>query len=103
QVADAVHYLHSKNIVHGDIKPANILLSGEDQAVLSDFGLSKCVPNQRVEIFMNYGTRGFMAPEIFGDSRVNPFKVDMYALGVTLWSMALKKRPAPSIDYLYHV
>ena len=42
---------------------------------MSDFGLSKCVPNYRVEVFVDHGTRGFMAPETLADERVNPFKV----------------------------
>ena len=68
-------YLHQKKIVHGDIKPNNILLSADDQAVLTDFGLSRCVPNHNVQLFVDYGTRGYMAPETDGGARVSPFSV----------------------------
>ncbi|XP_059179635.1 hormonally up-regulated neu tumor-associated kinase homolog B-like [Physella acuta] len=103
QITTAVEYLHSKNIIHGDLKPLNVLIDEHDNALVSDFGLSRAVPNKTVEIFMNFGTMSYRAPETFLAERVNPFKADLYSLGVTLWAIALKKKPKKWMDYVEEI
>ncbi|CAL1538885.1 unnamed protein product, partial [Lymnaea stagnalis] len=71
QITRAVEYLHRHNIVHGDIKPHNVIIDDNGNALLSDFGLSRAVPNQRVEIFVDFGTQAYRAPETLGEDRVN--------------------------------
>ncbi|KAI8781293.1 cell cycle serine/threonine-protein kinase CDC5/MSD2 [Biomphalaria glabrata] len=94
QLCQAIQYLHQKYIVHCDIKLSNILLDDASNLILSDFGLSRALPNPNVEIFQYFGTLLYRAPETYSDERVNPFKVDMYAYGITCWSILLKRRPA---------
>ncbi|KAH9494795.1 hypothetical protein Btru_020635 [Bulinus truncatus] len=100
QLCQTVQYLHDKNIVHGDIKPKNIMIDDDDNIILSDFGFARHLPNQNVELLINYGTKYYIAPETGSRERVCPFKVDMYALGVTLWSIMLKKEPFQCPDLI---
>ncbi len=93
QVTQGLEYLHSKAIVHRDIKPTNILVfamkSDETKFKLADFGLSKVV--SRAEEIENEsvtnsnpnspkGTRGWMAPELYNSGRYD-YKVDIFPLG----------------------
>ncbi|KAH9494796.1 spindle assembly checkpoint kinase [Bulinus truncatus] len=88
QMCQAVKFLQDKNIVHLDIKPDNIMLDNNGDIILSDFGFARHVPNKHVELLITCGTEDYMAPETQNDE-----KVDMYALGVTLWCIMLKKPP----------
>lgn len=69
QMAKGLNYIHSKNLVHSDIKPANILISTSTpaQLKLSDFGFAKKV-NEKGNYTLSgkKGTRCWMAPEVYG-------------------------------------
>jgi serine/threonine-protein kinase len=79
-VLRALKYLHSQGIVHGDIKPSNLMIDARRRIKLGDFGLARRVSNQ--EGSMIKGTTKYMAPEVvsdeFGD--VGPAS-DLYSLG----------------------
>ena len=75
-IADGLSYLHHSGLIHGDVKPANILLVS-NRWVLGDFGLSRPIDDERFE-----GTPAFMAPEAL-EGRTNPAG-DVYSLGLTL-------------------
>jgi len=82
QVAKALLYLHTLNIMHRDCKPQNILYKNGEVVVfkLGDFGNSK--PNSHANNTI-VGTTGFMAPEIiYGDHYT--FKVDIFSFGSTM-------------------
>ncbi len=78
-ILEALDYLAKKNIVHGDIKPENILISSnaEPRPILVDFGLSTIAAFNHDKLF---GTPRFLAPEIIS-SRKYSLKSDLYALG----------------------
>ena len=91
QITAGIKYLHSKDIVHRDVKPGNILVAFENPLViqLTDFDVSKCLDPEVETSLMttNVGTLAFKAPEFF--QRTSPGKieyhrnVDIYAAGLT--------------------
>ena len=99
QIARGIAFLHSKDIVHRDIKPGNILLTsitapvGQFTVKLSDFGLSKILDPNGVKSTMNstVGTILFMAPEFFDSQMGKPVayhrNVDVFSAGLTFTAM----------------
>lgn len=65
EVCEAVKYIHSKDIIHRDIKSPNVFLTEDDSAKLGDFGL--CIQGKTIETKVKYSTVGtdcYMAPEM---------------------------------------
>ena len=94
-VANGIVYLHSKNVVHRDIKPDNILVFGDSKitAKLSDFDLSKVLdPDIATSVMTsNVGTFWFKAPEFFQRTQNEQIyyhrNVDVFAAGLTFLAM----------------
>ncbi|EIM89975.1 kinase-like protein, partial [Stereum hirsutum FP-91666 SS1] len=84
-VLSTVSYIHSRGIVHGDLKPSNLLFLTQDddsEIMIADFGLSRIVDdNTLVAINEICGTPGYMAPEIFQKAEYGK-PVDIWAIGV---------------------
>lgn len=84
-LCETLHYVHSKNIVHHDIKPDNILFTADNDIKISDFGISNKYA----------GTPSYMAPELSEHTSpdlVDP-RTDIFALGVTLIETLTAKNP----------
>jgi hypothetical protein len=92
RVADALVYLRSCEQTHGDISPGNILLDGEDQAFLADFGFSKVVESvPQATTGDRYGTPGFRAPRPDGERRT--YDDDVFSLAAVLWFCLTAQTP----------
>lgn len=89
QVADALAYVHSQDTVHLDVKPSNILLNAEGEAVLIDFGISKHYDKAGEQTSSTpVGiSKGYSPLEQSRDGNVSQFgpSTDIYALGATLF------------------
>jgi serine/threonine protein kinase/tetratricopeptide (TPR) repeat protein len=100
QLAAALAHAHDRGIVHGDLKPANVLLSDEGQPMLLDFNLSEDVKLPgRASAAQIGGTLPYMAPEQLaafraGCKRTDP-RSDVYALGLLLFELLCGRFPFP--------
>jgi DNA-directed RNA polymerase specialized sigma24 family protein/predicted Ser/Thr protein kinase len=84
-VATAIAHVHLQNIVHGDVKPANILVDSANRVIVTDFGLSQFVdvaPTR--QSWLVGGTAGYVAPEILNGLSRPTAAADIYALGALL-------------------
>jgi len=91
RVAARIGGLQRAGIVHGDIKPANVIVDPSGEPSVIDFGLaSSLFANGRVDSLG--GTPAFMAPELFEGARPS-IATDMYALGCTLWMLMTGEPP----------
>ncbi|XP_078607835.1 serine/threonine-protein kinase pdik1l-B-like [Branchiostoma floridae x Branchiostoma japonicum] len=103
QLADAITFLHKNGIVHRDIKPQNVLLTGNEAFLVLkvvDFGLARVLPSpengannfDRSYMQSAVGTRFYLSPEIYQSllnnqpCRYTP-SVDIFSLGLLLWAM----------------
>ena len=90
QIVSALEHATRFGIVHGDIKPANLLRSQDGTIKLSDFGLAsslESLPNSSLS-----GTPNYLAPESL-DGGTNTAQSDIYALGVTLFELTFGRLP----------
>lgn len=101
QIADAVAHAHGRDVVHCDLKSANIMVTGDGLVKILDFGLATRQPidldgtaieTTRSEIPSGAGTVPYMAPEVLRGRRANR-RSDVWALGVLLFEMVAGRRP----------
>ncbi|MCE5226901.1 MAG: serine/threonine protein kinase [Porphyromonadaceae bacterium] len=101
QIAQALQFVHEKNILHLDIKPSNILIDKDDNARLIDFGVSKRydLAQQETSTTMLTLSKGFASIEQYDDEGTQNFSPcpDIYSLGATMYNLLTGKIPTESI------
>ena len=95
-IARALAYSHKKGIIHRDIKPSNILITEENELMLTDFGIARVLQSEEtVDLTgtgMGVGTPEYMAPEQGLGHKVD-HRADIYALGIVLYEMVTGRKP----------
>ncbi|KAK7343606.1 hypothetical protein VNO77_12484 [Canavalia gladiata] len=97
-MARGLSYLHSKNIVHRDVKSDNMLLDDNQNLKLTDFGVSRVEALNLSEMTGETGTYGYMAPEVL-DGKPYSRKCDVYSFGICLWEIYCCNRPYSNLSF----
>jgi serine/threonine protein kinase len=97
QICGAVKYLHHRHIVHRDLKTGNLFLDQEMNVKVGDFGLAALlVTEKEMEVRRRTtmcGTPNYLAPEILEKGKGHDEKVDLWAIGVIAYTLAVGKAP----------
>src|SRR6187402_1674307 len=96
EVAAGLAAIHAQGLVHGDLKPGNVMVTG-DRAIILDFGFAQeraRLSARRPGAPPDGGTPNYMAPERLRSGGASP-EDDIYALGLTLWEMWTCRVPEP--------
>jgi len=100
RLVEALRTAHAKRVLHRDVKPQNVMLSGDDQWMLTDFGIASVAGATRTLTGTGIvtGTLGYVAPERLSGAEAGT-AADLWALGATLY-YAVEGRPAFDHDDL---
>ncbi|TMW63367.1 hypothetical protein Poli38472_002308 [Pythium oligandrum] len=95
--ARGIQYLHSKRIIHRDIKSHNFLVDDDWRVKVADFGISKVLEND-ANAFTQCGTTGWVAPEVLLDEDLGyTFKADNWSFAIVMWEMVADGNQNPFI------
>jgi tetratricopeptide (TPR) repeat protein len=101
EIAQALHYAHSKGYIHRDVKPDNILLREDGSAVLSDFGIARAADSATMMTKTGsvVGTPHYMSPEQLRGRAIDG-RADLYSLGVVFFQLLTGRVPYEASDSL---
>jgi TolB-like protein/Tfp pilus assembly protein PilF/predicted Ser/Thr protein kinase len=105
QVAEGLAAAHAQGVIHGDIKPENVMLQPDGRVKLLDFGIARRLADETVTLTLQStappearpeiaGTLAYMAPEQFHGETVDA-RSDLFSLGTVLYELAAGHRPHP--------
>src|SRR5215510_529089 len=104
-IASALDYAHSKNVIHRDVKPSNVIVAREGRVVLTDFGLALDVEQGSMGEVV--GSAHYIAPEQARRSSDATPQSDLYSLGIILYEMLTGAvpfdDPSPTSVALQHI
>ncbi|KAK9669634.1 hypothetical protein RND81_13G145500 [Saponaria officinalis] len=91
-------YLHSKKIVHRDVKTENMLLETSRTLKIADFGVARVEAQNPRDMTGETGTLGYMAPEVI-DGKPYDRKCDVYSFGICLWEIYCCDMPYADLSF----
>ncbi|KAK9288523.1 hypothetical protein L1049_016982 [Liquidambar formosana] len=92
-------YLHSKKIVHRDVKTENMLLDALRSLKIADFGVARVEAQNPKDMTGETGTLGYMAPEVVLDGKPYNRRCDVYSFGICLWEIYCCDMPYPDLSF----
>jgi serine/threonine protein kinase len=101
-IALGMRFIHSKGIIHADLKPSNVLVNGRGEALISDFGLSRFECNDYT-LTPEGGTVNYAAPELFQEGAIPTRQLDVYAFGLLLYEILTGLAVFPSSEYTFPI
>jgi serine/threonine protein kinase len=96
QVAEGLEYAAARNVVHRDVKPANIMLDRDGRVLITDLGLAKLAMKSAAELtaeLRTVGTPNYMSPEQIRNPAATDHRADIYSLGATLYRFVCGRPP----------
>ena len=96
QLLLGLHAIHTRRVVHRDIKPHNIFLGADDSVKIGDFGVSRMLSGSADMAMTLVGSPGYLAPELCSGEPYNE-KADMWSLGVTLAELCALQHPFANV------
>src|SRR3954468_1062850 len=101
QIARGLSFAHQQGLVHRDVKPQNVLLNGDGQAKVTDFGIARSLDVQHglTQTGTVLGTSDYIAPEQAQGHRVDEH-TDVYSLGVVLYELLPNEVPFPGENFV---
>ena len=100
-VADGLAFAHEHGLVHRDVKPQNILLNGDGEAKVTDFGIARSLDVEHgvTQTGTVLGTSNYLSPEQASGKQVTP-ATDVYSLGVVLYELLTAEVPFPGENFV---
>ncbi|EMG46780.1 CDC5 Cell cycle serine/threonine-protein kinase CDC5/MSD2 [Candida maltosa Xu316] len=104
QIIGAIKYLHSRRVIHRDLKLGNIFFDPDMNLKIGDFGLASVLPSTDSRKYTICGTPNYIAPEVLGGKNTgHSFEVDIWAIGIMMYALLVGKPPfqAKDVNVIY--
>ncbi|KAM9893786.1 hypothetical protein OXX79_009127 [Metschnikowia pulcherrima] len=104
QIIGAIKYLHSRRVIHRDLKLGNIFFDPDMNLKIGDFGLASVLPPTDSRKYTICGTPNYIAPEVLGGKQTgHSFEVDIWAIGIMMYALLVGKPPfqAKDVNVIY--
>eukprot|EP00466_Bigelowiella_natans_P018986 jgi/Bigna1/42462/e_gw1.64.12.1 len=100
QILRGLKYIHSANVIHRDLKPSNILLNGNCDLKICDFGLARGVDDSDFKLTEYVVTRWYRAPEVMCSCQEYDKKIDVWSVGCIMAELHAREPIFPGNDYI---
>ncbi len=92
QIADALEYAHAQGVIHRDVKPANVIVTPNGRAKITDFGIAHLIDSALSDDLRFLGTPSYMAPERIEGREIDQ-RADLFSLGVVIYQLVTRHMP----------